>query len=78
MRSLRRQVLREIRAAGCTCTPTIIFLDRHQLAATGPFGVSHGADVVHEAGCRLGDDVAVLNALGVLPGLMSDGRRCSR
>jgi hypothetical protein len=74
-RRLVRSVRRVLREHGCTCTPWVRPLPAETVTQVG---ATTGVEVRHEWGCPLGDWVARLNALGVVPALHESERRCQR
>jgi hypothetical protein len=55
-------MLRQMRAHGCRCRPTI----------TQALGAKSGGWAVHEVGCPLGDEFLRLNEAGLIPGVAYD------
>lgn len=64
-RAQRRRLLRQLKAEGCTCEPTITRDD----ALCGDAAVI-GGWVMHDIGCVLGDAVSEANRRGEFPALV--------
>lgn len=74
-RALKREALADLRASGCTCSPTMSVAHREHCAEVG---AQDGIYVRHQRGCPFGDAVYRLNVLGIVPQAWSYGRRCER
>ncbi len=64
----------DLRAAGCTCQPTIVEVPR----SMWPEGARYGFYVEHRQGCVLGDQMAEMNNLGHLPTMRVTSPGCAR
>jgi len=61
-----KQIRRDMRKLGCTCQP------RARSFTAG------GWEVQHEVGCDFGDQMALLNSVGIMPAVVAPDRSCER
>ena len=73
-RGRNRRNIHALKEKGCTCCPDLHDIPR----SLWPAGAVDGTFVRHQVGCELGDRVAALNALGILPSILHQVRGCDR
>lgn len=75
-RSIIREARRSLRRHGCNCHPVV-----HEFGpeVPRPEGTTAGMFVRHQTGCYLGDAVAGLNLVGIVPAIFDTSpERCDR
>ena len=75
-RAWQRRRVRDLRAAGCTCTPDVYQAEPDEWARS--MGATAGELIHHQRGCQLGDSVLELNKVGLTMPMFSTVTRCDR